>query len=185
MANLTANDRSLSQSLSKVAIWAALAGVLGFVGDIVMGLVIEIYYMPRSSSPMLSYGQEAGLISLPLCTMIGAAIGAALAIATMGYMVLSAGWLLFTAMGGSAIVCALWASQVASYGRDPSEMVLYLPPLGICALALLFIPLAVVMSSLRSFSNRDPAGVELVCSQAEMCRIRMEEHARMKRIPND
>ena len=50
-----------------------LGGIFGFGGCIIAASMIES--RNTAKEPILSYGQQFGLISLPICTMIGAAIG--------------------------------------------------------------------------------------------------------------
>ena len=43
--------------------------------------------------------------------------------------------LLLVALIGTATILRIWHQQIAQYGPDPSEMVLFYPPLVLCALA--------------------------------------------------
>jgi len=118
----------------KFASLPLLGGFVGFGGYIVAASLLEARNEPLF--PTLSYGQEAGLISLPLCTMIAAAIGFGVALARARRYFASIIMLVLVWYSGSAIVNSIWNNQIARYGRDPSEIVLYWPPLAFSLLAL-------------------------------------------------
>ena len=122
-----------------------LGGFLGFAGYITAALVLES--RNQTSGPILSYGQQAGLISLPISTMIGSAIGFGIALSVARKYVISVIALFAVAFLGSAVVGSMWSDQVAQYGRDPSEVVLYYPPM---AAALLSLAIAVMIGVFAS-----------------------------------
>lgn len=102
---------------------------------VVCALAIESFFMPSRGGPTMSYGQYAGLICIPSGAVIGAASGLALAFAWIRRWLASLSLLLMVALGGAAAVLRMWNQQIAEYGRDPSEMVLFYPLLALCAMA--------------------------------------------------
>jgi hypothetical protein len=111
-----------------------IGGFIGFAGYIAAASILEAH--DDWSGPRLSYGQQAGLISLPICTMIGAAIGLGFAFAIVRRYMVSIALLLLVSLCGWCIVNVMWNDQIARYGRDPSEVVLYYPPMAFSMLAL-------------------------------------------------
>jgi hypothetical protein len=112
-----------------------LGGILGFAGYIAASLLLEV--QPTQSEPVLSHGQQAILISLPISTLIGVGIGASLAFCFVCHRAVSALLLLIVASIGYSVTRSLWNSQIDDYGRDPSEAVLYHPLVAMCGLAVL------------------------------------------------
>lgn len=112
-------------------------GIFGFFGYFVLAIVFE----RTNSIPVrefnLSYGQQGGLVSLPLCTVVGLGIGVAMFLAFLRRRLVSSLLLLFVAGLGMAVNLSLWNQQVAQSGRDRSEATLYHPPLALCLLSLL------------------------------------------------
>lgn len=141
-------------STSGFAPWRAAAafvslpvfgGVLGFGGYIAASSLFEVE--STKSEPILSYGQQAMLISLPISTLIGVGIGVSLAFCFVCHRAVSATLLLMVAAIGYSITRSLWTSQIAEYGRDPSEAVLYHPLAAMCALAVVIAFAIVVIPS--------------------------------------
>jgi len=106
----------------------------GFAGYIVAAPMLE----PQNELPWprLSHGIQAGLISLPLCMIVGAAIGIGIAFAIVRRRLISIVLLLLAALGNWRVVNSMWDEQIKRYGRDPCEAVLYYPPLGFSILAV-------------------------------------------------
>jgi pimeloyl-ACP methyl ester carboxylesterase len=119
---------------SKYVLLPGLGGFFGSVGYIVAALLLEA--RSEFAGPRLSYGQQFGLISLPLCTLMGAALGFGIALSLARRYLISVVLLVLAALIGWGIVTSMWNEQIARYGRDPSEVVLYYPPLGISILSL-------------------------------------------------
>ena len=90
-----------------------------------------------ATEPILSFGQQFGLISLPICTMIGAAIGLGFAFSVARRYTVSIILLLLVSLAGCTLNNSFWNDQIARYGRDPSEAVLYYPPLALSGLAFI------------------------------------------------
>ena len=89
------------------------------------------------SEPILSYGQQAGLISLPLCAIMGAMIGLSTALLVGRHAFVGTALLLITGCLGALIVNSLWSRQISQYGRDYSQIVLFYPPMGAAMLCWL------------------------------------------------
>lgn len=107
---------------------------IGFASYIVAAPMLE----PQNELPWprLSHGIQAGLISLPLCMILGAAIGIGIAFAIVRRHLISIVLLLLAGLGNWRVVNSMWDEQIRRYGRDPCEAVLYYPPLGFSILAL-------------------------------------------------
>jgi hypothetical protein len=102
-----------------------IGGIAGFVGYIFASITLED--RDTATEPILSYGQQAGLISLPMCTLICAATGFGVAFTIGRKYVTSVLLLLAVAFSGWAINNSLWNDKIKKYGPDPSEAVLYYP----------------------------------------------------------
>jgi hypothetical protein len=126
-------------------------GIVGFAGYIAASLLLEI--QPTAGEPVLSHGQQAILISLPISTLIGVGIGFSLAFCFVVHRVISAALMLGVAAIGYSITRTLWNSQIADYGRDPSEAVLYHPLAAMCGLAVLIALAMIVFPALRTHKN--------------------------------
>ena len=88
----------IDQSIPAVSRFSAIApfafvvlpilfGLAGFAGYIVLAITLET--RPTKNEPVLSHGQQAFLISLPICTLIAASAGGALACVFVRQRVLS------------------------------------------------------------------------------------------------
>ena len=129
-----------------------LFGIAGFAGYIALAISLE--RQPAENEPVLSHGQQAMLISLPICTMIAASAGFALAFSFVRQRALSIILLLATSLLGWLVTRSLWNSQIAQYGRDASEVVLYYPPAGYAvATACIALLLSIYMIVRRSRSG--------------------------------
>ncbi len=127
-----------------------LGGVFGFGGCIFAASMIES--RNTATEPILSYGQQFGLISLPICTMIGAAIGLGFAFSVARRYTVSILLLLLVSLAGWTLNNSFWNDQIARYGRDPSEAVLYYPPIALSGLALI----AAVFVAFVAAAKRQP-----------------------------
>jgi hypothetical protein len=78
-----------------------LFGISGFAGYIVLAFALEA--QPTGTEPVLSHGQQAILISLPICTLLGVCMGTALAFLFAGQRLTSAFLLFSIAIAGWAI----------------------------------------------------------------------------------
>lgn len=82
--------------------------------------------------PVLSYGGP----SLPMCTLICTAIGLALAFSFIRQTGTAILILLLASLSGWAINNSFWNNQIRTHGPDPSEAVLYYPPLACSEIAV-------------------------------------------------
>jgi hypothetical protein len=143
-----------SSSRSALATLALLGlpitgGIVGFVGYIFASTLLE--KRDTTTEPILSYGQQAGIISLPMCTLICAATGLGIAFTISRQYVTSVLLLLAVSLCGWAINNSLWNDQIKRYGPDPSEAVLYYPPLACSGIAL---STAVIIAAWSTLANR-------------------------------
>lgn len=126
-------------------------GTAGFAGYIALALGLEV--QPTESEPVLSHGQQAILISLPICTLLAASVGIALAFLVAGQRLFAALLLCSIAIIGYSITRSIWNAQIAQYGRDPSEIVLYYPPAGYAAVSAI-LAILVTVGALRGRKRR-------------------------------
>ncbi len=132
----SANSSLTRSTISTLAYWGLpmIGGIAGFVGYIFASITLECH--DTATESILSYGQQAGLISLPMCTLISTATGFGIALTISRQYVTSVLLLLAVAFCGWAINNSLWNDQIKRYGPDQSEVVLYYPPLACSGLAL-------------------------------------------------
>jgi len=109
-------------------------GIAGFTGYLFAATIPD--KRDTTIEPVLSYGQQAGLISLPMCTLICAAIGLALAFSFIRQTGTAILILLLASLSGWAINNSFWNDQIRTHGPDPSEAVLYYPPLACSGMAV-------------------------------------------------
>lgn len=126
-----------------------VGGFVGFTGYILASIILE--KRNTTTEPILAYGQQAGLISLPMCTFIVAATGLGAAFAMNGRYITPVLLLLAVSCCGWAINNSLWSEQIKMYGPDPSEAVLYYPPAACSGIAL---AAAVVIAAWAILSSR-------------------------------
>lgn len=126
-------SRAFSEFLFPVTVGAG--GIVGLVGYWVAAFLIEASL--DLSGPGLSYGQQAFYVSQPLCVLIGGGIGLGVALLLVRLPFVSFLTLALVSYGGWYSNNSLWNNQIARYGRDPSEFVLYYPPMAFSLLALI------------------------------------------------
>lgn len=68
--------------------------------------------------------------------MIGAALGLGIAFSIARQYLVSMALLLSVSVTSWGVVNSLWSDQIARYGRDRSEIILYYPPLAFSNLAM-------------------------------------------------
>lgn len=152
----TTQQRALHPVIAFILL-ALFGGGFGFVASIVVGVALE----PQSDSG-LSYGQQFGLIMVPLCTLIGASIGSGISFVYSRYPRIGVIWLLATSFAGWVPTSSMWKSDLAQYGPDPSQAVLYYPPTAMCLCSLgLAIAIAVQGIWRRSNESDRNANVKL------------------------
>lgn len=128
-----------------------IGGIVGFIGYLFASTILDNREV--TTEPSLSYGQQAGLISLPMCTFISAATGLGIAFTITRQYVTSVLILLVVSLCGWAINHSLWSAQVRRYGPDPSEAVLYYPPLACSGIALCIAVMVAAWATLKSRSR--------------------------------
>jgi hypothetical protein len=115
-------------------------------------LLLDFNVVPQliePDSPQLSYGQQFGLVMTPLAGLFGASVGFSLALCRVVGSIMGAASLVFSTLAVGAIVLSLWQSDVARYGRDVSQIVLYAPFLAGLALVLATALICVVWAIAR------------------------------------
>ena len=135
------------------------AAGIGSACYLAYGLLFEQFFMPalrRPGEPMLSYGQQAGLMMLP-AAILGTAIGLVLLWRTWIARGIAVVAPLLVAKG----VNSLWNESLAQYGPDPSDQVLYVPILAGAPLCLAIVVILIVVQSLRSARGPLPRGLGL------------------------
>jgi hypothetical protein len=130
---LSASSQSAIATLAFIAL-PIVGGIAGFTGYLFAATIFE--NRDTTIESILTYGQQAGLISLPMCTLICAAIGLALAFSFIRQYAIAILILLLASMSGWAINNSFWSDQIRTHGPDPSEVVLYYPPLECSGMAL-------------------------------------------------
>lgn len=110
-----------------------IGGLIGFYGYRSAATYIEA----RIPEPSITYGIQAGLISLPLCVVLLASIGLATAFALKLRFRVAISLLLAEFVVGAGVTALLWSSKITEYGRDSSDYVVYLPPITCSVLALI------------------------------------------------
>ena len=135
-------------------VFPLLFGLAGFAGYIALAIVLE--RQPSDNEPILSYGQQAFLISLPLCTMVAALTGGAIAFAFVRKQGFSVVLLFVIALMGWLVTRSLWNAQIAQYGRDASEAVLYYPPAGYAAATACLGLLLLIYMTVRRTKDGEP-----------------------------
>lgn len=109
--------------------------ILGAIGYIAIAVTLEIRHI--ESEPVLSYGQQAVLISAPLCAIMCAMIGMSFGLMVGRQAFFGTVTLIVTGLLGGLLVNSMWVAQIAQHGRDYSEIVLYYPPMSVALASLL------------------------------------------------
>ena len=105
--------------------------------DVLERVVLPLVLPPQ---PHLSYGQQIVLVMGPIAAVLGATLGLCASPARRFGTLGRAKITMIVGFLGAAMIGALWHSQVARYGRDRSELILYAP--------LLFVSLLLIMLGL-------------------------------------
>jgi hypothetical protein len=126
--------------------------ILGTIGYIATAIILENRHV--ESEPVLSYGQQAGLISAPLCAIMCAMIGMSFGLVVGRQAFFGTVTLIVTGCLGGLVVNSMWSDQIAEHGRDYSEIVLYYPPMSVAIASLLIaIPSGLVAYQRRKRST--------------------------------
>ena len=149
-ATPTGSTNNTNLSIATCVVLSLLGGFIGFSGYFVALSLLDS--RSQTSGPTLSYGQQAALFSLPICTIMGNVIGFSVALSVARKYLRAIAFLLGAGLYATAVVILLWNIQIAQYGRDPSEIVLYYPPLTAALSALIvsvLVGLVAVIDHLR------------------------------------
>ena len=145
-------DPREAQWIVESILGAMAIGVLFGIADVAYSLWFEAVIMPSlriAKGPMLSYGQQAGVMWL-LTMLLGAAVGSAVGIARRFNLLVAAIVPSVVAVLLAGFVTHTWNSSYQRYGCDPSDWVVYIPPLFAAGVAL-GIALLAVIGWLRRF----------------------------------
>ena len=97
-----------------------------------MALVAEHWVIPVVEPPIHAYGQQAGLISLPLSSLLGLFAGVACAMFVVGLRWLAAISMFLISFMGAIATLILWSND--GIGVCNSAIVLYYPLFAFCGL---------------------------------------------------
>ena len=125
--------------------------MIGFFGYLAASLILETRIVP--TEPSLSYGQMAMLIPLPICTIIGVS-GFATPLAAVRWHLTSITLLLLVWFWAFGTINTMWNDQIAVYGSDPSEAVLFYPPLAFANSALVAAVIVAIVAVVRWLPKR-------------------------------
>ncbi len=146
-------SRDVGTTLAWLVLFPCVGGFIGFVGYLVTAMILESSVMPNVDPPKYTRGQQSGLISLPLSTVIGFAAGIAFAMFVNGGRLLSSLAMFIVAILGAFVTYRLWYND--AIGECNSAIVLYYPIFGLCALiAICGIVFATITIIFRRRSNR-------------------------------
>ena len=157
-SRFTATECDVAIASASATNWLLLwllppAGLItGAVSYIALAIVLE--NRNAESHPILSYGQQACLISMPLCAIMGAMIGLSVAFVVGRQAFIGAALSFITGCIGALSVNSLWSDQVSQYGRDYSEIVLFYPPMGAAMLCWLCATIAGVLAYRRRLRSK-------------------------------
>lgn len=126
------DNSDTGSTLAWLVLLSCIGGFSGFFGYLVTALILESSVMPNVDPPKYTYGQQSGLISLPLSTVIGFAAGLASAVFVSGRRYLASLTMLCIAMLGAFVTYRLWYND--GIGKCNSAIVLYYPVFGLCML---------------------------------------------------
>jgi len=129
---MTTAHQDIGHHLALHFVVTCMGGAVAFMGYIGSALLLENKVIPHLDPPKLSYGQQCGLISLPLSTLIGASAGFALGLLNQQRRRRIAIALVAISTGGSMVALNLWRGD--GIGECNSAIILYYPIFGICSI---------------------------------------------------
>ena len=129
---MTTSHQDIGDRLASLFVFTCIGGAVAFLGYIGSALLLENKVIPHLDPPKFSYGQQFGLISLPLSTLIGASTGFALGLLSQQRRRKIAIALVAISTGGSMVALNLWRSD--GIGECNSAIILYYPIFGICSI---------------------------------------------------
>ena len=92
-----------------------------------------------------SHAMEGLFTTMPICLLLGAAIGVAVACIIVRLRLVAVGILCLASTLGWFVTSSAWSQYVATNGRDVSEELLYYPPIVLIAISCLLASLIVVL----------------------------------------
>ena len=146
-------SRDIGTKLAWFVLFPCVGGAVGFAGYLATAMILESSIIPNVDPPIYTYGQQSGLISLPLSTVIGFAAGIAFAGFVNGWRRFSILAIFAVAILGTFVTYRLWYND--GIGECNSAIVLYYPIFGLCGLiASLGFVLAAITTLTKPTSNR-------------------------------
>ena len=128
-----------------VCILLPFAGlILGGLAYLVSAVILE--NRPGILDSQLTDGQQAGLISMPMCALFGATIGLSVALTIGQWELLGVVLLCFVGVIGLWTVISQWNDQIARYGSDSSGIVV-----GSIVLRRRYVPIVAALLCAASF----------------------------------
>lgn len=129
-------EKRILIALAIMILFTFIGGATGAAVSIFGGGWLESWVeSSRTIGPRITYGQMFGMVIVPMCVLIGAATGFAIAVGWLRYSLTAVFLLSTTAFLGWGYTTSMWSSQIKTYGTDPSEYVLFYPPMAMSILA--------------------------------------------------
>ena len=125
-------NRDIGTALAWFVLIPCVGGAIGFAGYLVAAMGLESSVIPNVEPPKYTYGQQSGLVSLPLSTVIGFAAGVAFAGFATGWRRLGSLAMIGVAILGALVTYRMWYAD--GIGECNSAIVLYYPIFGLCAI---------------------------------------------------
>ena len=128
-------NESLKPYSSEIPVRAiVISGVIGAAIGITCywcyAAVFEMFIVPRviaPGTPMLSYGQEFGIIMTPLALLLGAAAGASTVPVQSRVRFYAFALIISLPVLVAVVVVSLWQSKFVRYGAEVTDLILFVP----------------------------------------------------------
>ena len=151
----TQERRDIGTTMAWLALFPCLGGFIGFAGYIASAMILESTVIPNVDPPKYTYGQQFGLISTPLSTVIGFIAGIGVALFIKRLRILSTLMMLCVSALGSYLTYGMWYND--GIGECTSAIVLYYPIFGLCgivaALGIVFATITLILNPKRRITN--------------------------------
>lgn len=134
-----------------IVLFPWVGGVIGFSGYLTTAIILELSVIPHVDPPKYSYGQQSGLMSLPLASLIGFFAGIAFAGFVIGWRRSSSIAMMGVAILGTLFTFQLWYHN--GMGQCNSEIVLYYPIFGLCTLIAI---IGMMLVTITNWMKRKP-----------------------------
>lgn len=131
--------------------------VIGLCFGFFVMLVTDLYIksqIPVGTS-VRQHAMEGIVVSMPICLLMGVAIGVALAFAAVRFRLIAVGILLLATVAGGVVTMNSWSHYVAVNGRDPSEKLLYYPPIVLVVISCLMACTLGLLLALRALRTNE------------------------------